>query len=376
MRSGIIGLIIGVVVGIVIGATVIAPRLHPSPRAQPAAPAAPAEVARELPKLILPRPAVEMKLAGAFPEETPLAGSLGRRFDVRVSETSRGQVEIRFHRPGALVPPADIFDAVASGAVDAGFVAPGLMPLPTRAMQVFGGVPFGPDAAELLAWLDFGGGKALLVELAHRRGVHPLVCGILPEAAAGWFRREVETTSDLRGLKMAVDGFGADTLRRLGVDVRELEAGAIGEALDNRVIDAAALSAPAIDRAFGLQNRLSQYYFPGWQRSPSVVLLLINLQQWEALKSSQRVLIETVCGDNVTFALGASEALQHQAIKDLYTEGVQFQRWPAPIREELRRAWSQVTEELANRDADFRRVWTSLGEFRDRYRSWRELSDR
>jgi TRAP-type mannitol/chloroaromatic compound transport system substrate-binding protein len=107
-----------------------------------------------------------------------------------------------------------------------------------------------------------------------------------------------------------------------------------------------------------------------------VLLLLVNRQKWEALKSSQRLLIETVCGDNVTFALAESESLQYQALKDLYAEGVQFQRWPPSVREDLRRAWIQITEELANRDAEFRRVWSSLGEFRERYRTWQELSDR
>jgi TRAP-type mannitol/chloroaromatic compound transport system substrate-binding protein len=377
MRSGIIGMIVGVVVGIVIGATVIAPRLHPAPKAANATPpAAPADVARDLPKLLLPRPAVEMKMAGAFDEATPLAGSLGRRFDTRLSETSRGQMEVRFFQPGALVPAADLLDSIAAGAVDAGFVAPGLLAPKTPALQLFGGIPFGPGAEELLAWINFGGGRELLADIAGRQGVHAIVCGLLPAAAAGWFREEIETAADLRGLRMRAVGLGATALARLGVEVKPIDPTQIAAALEDRSIDAAALSAPAIDKSFGLQSRVSNYYFPGWQQSPSALLLVINKQKWDGLKSSQRMLMETVCGDNVSFALAQGEAVQLQAIKDLYAQGVAFQRWPSPLREDLRRAWTQIAEELANRDAEFRRAWTSLAGFRDQYRVWRDLTDR
>lgn len=374
MRSGVIGLIIGAVIGIVIGATVIAPRLHsPAPTAE-APPVPPAEVARDLPKLLLPRPAVEMKLAAAFGEETPLAGSLARRLVVRLSEASRGQIEMRFHEPGTLVASGDVLGAVASGAVDAGFIAPGITAPEKRALQIFAGVPFGPDADELLAWLDVGGGRQHLVDLGHRLGVHPVACGMLPAAAAGWFRDEIETLADLRGLRIRANGLGSTALKRLGAETREADPRVLVEAIDNQEIDAAILAAPAIDRHFELQSRLKVYYFPGWQQSPSLLLLLVHLPKWEALKSSQRVLIDTVCGDNLTFAIAESPALQIDAVRALYADGVRFERWPAPLREELRRAWTQLAEELASRDAEFRRVWTSLADFRDRYQVWRDLN--
>ena len=377
MRSGIIGGIVGVVIGIVIGATVIAPRLHPeAPQSAAAPPSPPAEVARELPRLLLPRPAVEMKMAGAVSGETPLAGTLGRRFDTLISEASRGQMEIQFYEPGTLVPPGDLFEAVASGAVDAGFAPPAMLSSKIAGLQVFGGVPFGPGAAEFLAWIDFGGGRELLEKIGEAHGTRAMVCGLLPEAAAGWFRKEIEITADLRGIKMAIDGLGARVLERLGVQTRPLDLSQVGPSVENGAIDAVAFSAPALDLHLGLHNHLKYYYFPGWQQSSSALLLLVNLGKWQNLKSSQRVLIETVCGDNVSFALAEGEAMQFAALQDLYAAGVQFRRWPSSIREELQRSWAQIVEELASRDAEFRRVWTSLSNFRKQYGVWGDLSKR
>ncbi|MFO1152993.1 MAG: C4-dicarboxylate ABC transporter [Rhodospirillales bacterium] len=375
MRRGIIGGIIGAVIGIVIGATVIAPRLHPKGAPLSAAPPSPpAEVARELPRLLLPRPDVEMKMASAVSSNMPLAGSLGRRFDKLVSESSRGQIEIQLYEPGVLVPTQDLLDAVASGAIDAGFVPPALLGNDITALHIFGGVPFGPDAAEFLAWIDFGGGREILDKIGEANGTHALVCGMLPASAAGWFRKEVEISADLRGLNMAVGGLGARALERLGVKTRRLDLTQVDAILDSGTIDAVAFSAPAQDVYVGLQNRLKFYYFPGWQQSPSAVLLLVNLGKWRALKSSQRVLIETVCGDNVSFSLAEGAAMQYQALQDLHAAGVQFRRWPSPVRDELQRNWTQIVEELASRDAEFRRTWASLSAFRKQYSVWGDLS--
>jgi TRAP-type mannitol/chloroaromatic compound transport system substrate-binding protein len=341
-----------------------------------AAPAPPVEVARELPRLLLPRPDVEIKMAGAVSSAIPLAGSLARRLDTLVSEASRGQIEIQLFEPDVLVPSGDLLEAVASGAVDAGFAPPAMLGSDIAALQIFGGVPFGPGADEFLAWIEFGGGREILEKIGEAHGTRALVCGMLPESAAGWFRKEIEITGDLRGLKMAVGGLGARALERLGVQTRSLDLAHIGAALESGAIDAVAFSAPALDLQVGLSNHLKYYYFPGWQQSPSALLLLVNLGKWQNLKSSQRVLIETACGDNVSFSLAEGAAIQYAALQDLNAAGVQFRRWPSSIRDELQRGWPQIVEELASGDAEFRRVWASLSAFRQQYGVWGELSQR
>ncbi len=370
MRNGGIGLIIGVVLGIVIGATVIAPRLNPQQRGSAPPVPPPEEIAKDLPKLLLPRPAVEMRMASAFASTMPIAGPLARRFDRQISEVSRGEMEIRFHEPGVLVPVTDLLDAVASGAVDAAFVAPGLLNETTPAFGLYGGFPFGPGIDGFLAWLFADEGISLLDELTHARGIHAVVCGVLPAAAAGWFRQPLELVADLRGLKISINGLGAKVLARLGAQPQPLDLATIKDTITAGKVDAVAFASPALDRYVGFQTVLANYYLPGWERSPGAIALIMNLKKWKELRSTQRLQIETVCGDNLRSAIADGESAQYEALKDLKAGGTQLQRLPTPIRDELRRVWSQIAEEEGNTNADFRRVWTSLSRFREEYEVW------
>ncbi len=372
MRSGGIGLIIGVVLGIVVGATVIAPRLTPQQRGTaPVSP--PQEIAKDLPKLLLPRPGVEMKMASAVPSSMPIAGALGRRFDRRISEVSRGEIEISFNEPGALVPTGDLFEAVASGAVDAAFVAPGLIATPLPAFNLYGGYPFGPRSNALIAWLYAGEGMEILQEMAEAHGMRAIVCGVLPAAAAGWFREPVEIVTDLRGLKVGINGLGAKALHRLGAQTHTFDATTVKQAIEAQRLDGVIYSAPSIDRAVGFQDLLSNYYLPGWQQSPGVLAVLVNIKKWRQLRSGQRVQVETVCGDNVRDALADGEAAQYQALKELQEGGTTLYRWPTPIRDELRRAWLQIVEEEGTASAEFRRVWASMNKFREEHAQWDDI---
>ncbi|NJO55028.1 MAG: C4-dicarboxylate ABC transporter [Rhodospirillales bacterium] len=366
MRNGGIGLIIGIVLGIVIGATIIAPRMTPQPKGAPPTPVtSPAEIAKDLPKLLLPRPELEMKMASGVPSAMPIAGSLAKRLDRRVSEVSRGQLDLQFFEPGVLVPVEDLFPAVASGAVDAAFLAPWELDATISALQLYGGFPFGPTEDELLAWLYSGNGISLLEEIAGARGVHPVVCGILPKSAAGWFRDQVEVIADLRGKKIAINGLGAMVLSRIGAKTRSLDLSSVKEEIHEGRLDAAVFSVPSIDRFEGFQTVLSNYYFPGWQRSPGVLLLIVNSKRWAALRSTQRIQIQTVCGDNVRDSLANSGALDYAVMRELRDNGVNLERWPVAIRDELSRTWTQIVEEESSFNADFRRVWTSLAQFRE-----------
>lgn len=370
MRNGGIGLIIGIVLGIVIGATVIAPRLAPKQRVATAPTPSPQEVAKDLPKLLLPRPAVEMRMASTVESSMPIAGGLARRFDRRIGEVSRGEMEIRFHEPGALAPVSDLFEAVASGAVDAAFIAPGIVETPVPALALYGGFPFGPRNNTLVSWLYAGGGVDLLREITEARGVRIVVCGLLPAAAAGWFSRPVEIVADLRGMPIAINGLGAKVLSRLGAKTQPFTLQSIKSALEAKAVDAVVFSSPSIDRYVGFQSLLTNYYVPGWQQSPGIVAVLFNAKKWKELRSTQRIQVETVCGDNVRDSLAEGEATQYDALKALRADGTNLERWPTGIRDELQRSWSQIVEEEGNADAEFRRVWTSISQFREEHAIW------
>ena len=300
-------------------------------------------------------------------------GTLGKRLEERIKAVSDGKFRIKFHEPGALVPPLETFDAVAAGAVEAGWSTPGYWAGKEPALQLFASVPFGPGAGEYLAWYYFGGGRQMFEEIYARHNIHGLVCGMIAPEASGWFREEIHSIEDLRGKKMRFFGLGAQVLEKLGVSTQLLASGDIFPALELGTIDATEFSMPAIDLDLGFYQAAKHYYFPGWHQQSTFFELMINKQAWEALDDTQRAQIETVCGDSVREGLAEGEYIQFAALQSLREKGVQIHRWPPEILTALSNAWDEVAAEQSAADPDFKRVWESLQAFRANYKEWRAL---
>lgn len=387
MRNGIIGIVVGLIVGIVVGATVIAPRLTstlPDDAAavlkdtlkvgtESAADVEPSSDVTEAEKIIT-GPTVRWRMASAFPGDLPLMGTQAKRIEWETWRVSDGNLEIRFHEPDSLVPVSDMFAAVKSGAVDAGFIAPANWPRDIPSLQLFGAPPFGPSAAEHLAWIYFGGGQEMLAKLAAKAGVHAIACGFLPTEGAGWFRKPVRTLEDLKGLRVRMTGLAGKVLDRIGAEAIPLPDGEILAALEVGSIDGAEFSMPAVDLKLGLHKLARHYYFPGWHQPATLLPLIVNLDRWNALSAIQKTQINSVCGDNVRHGLAEGGALQTSALLTITKAGVKVGRWPAEVMSALRKAWAELADAQAAQDPDFKAVWDHLSAFRRDYEIWHDLS--
>jgi TRAP-type mannitol/chloroaromatic compound transport system substrate-binding protein len=344
----------------------------------PAKPAAAPTKPAELPATPPPPPAgqktIHWKMGSAYGSNLPQLGTLAKRLDRDIWRVSDGRLEIKFHEPGALVPPLEMFDAVRAGAIDAAFSSPGFWGNKVPALQLFAAVPFGPSAKEYLAWIYFGGGKELFEDIYHANGIHSIFCGMIAPEASGWFKSRIRTVHDLQGLRMRIFGLGAKVVRKLGVTPTQLTDGDIYMAFESGAIDAAEFSMPAIDLKLGLQRMAKNYYFPGWHQPATLFELMINLDKWKALPVTAKAQVEAVCGDNIRYGLAEGEARQYAALKELQAQGVEFRRWPGEIMEALAAAWDSVVKEEIKADADFKKTWESLKAFRHDYAIWHELS--
>ena len=377
MHNTAIGVAAGLVAGVVVGITVIAPMLNLSPpapeRQREAKPGTTAVTRLTLPPKESNEAVVRWRMGSAYAASLPQLGSLAKRLEERIWRVSGGTMEIRFHEPDTLVPTARMFDAVASGAIDAAFSSPALWADRAPALQLFAAVPFGPAAPEFLAWVYFGGGRQLMEDVYRRQNVHGIICGLIAPEASGWFRKEIRVLEDLGGLRMGMSGLGAKVMAKLGVQTVSLAGGDMFVALERGEIDATEFSMPAIDLKLGFHRMGKHYYFPGWHQPATLFDLIVNKGLWDALDGTRKAQVEAVCGDNVRHGLAEGEALQFQALKELQSQGVRLHRWPTEIMEALERSWSEVADEEAAADPDFKDAWKSLSAFREDYAIWREL---
>lgn len=313
-------------------------------------------------------------LQSTYPGSLTQLGTLGIRIAEQITAITGGEITVTFQNPGAVVPALEVFDAVGSGAVEAGWSTPGYWAGRVPALQLLAAVPFGPQAGEYLAWVKFGGGQELLDELYEPHNIKSVMCGIIAPEASGWFREEINSVEDLRGLTMRFFGLGALVMEKMGVSTQLLAGGDIFPALELGTIDATEFSMPAIDLNLGFYQVASYYYFPGWHQQSTLFDLMINLDLWEDLSEQQQLMIETVCDANIAYGLAEGEALQFEALRILEEEhGVNIRSWSEEDLAALEAAWHEVAREQSEADADFARTYESYTNFRANYARWREI---
>ncbi|MFC3051261.1 TRAP transporter substrate-binding protein [Kordiimonas pumila] len=315
-------------------------------------------------------PETHWRMSSTYPSSLIQLGTLGKRLESEIAHVSGGTVTLEFVEPGVLAPPFEIFDAISYGAIEAGWSTPGYWAGKEPALQLFSSVPFGPSAPEYLGWFDFGGGKELFEEIYHKHNIHSIICGMTPPEASGWFKKEIKTIDDFKGLKIRFFGLGAKVLEEVGAAPQLIAGGEIYQALELGTIDATEYAMPAVDYKMGFYEVANHYYFPGWHQQSTFFELMINLDKWNSLSETQQHQINTVCAANVRYGISEGEALQAEAIVNIEKAGVQIHTWSPEILSELRTAWDKVATELAENNPDFKRAWVSLQTFRETYQGW------
>lgn len=315
---------------------------------------------------------IRWRMTSTYPSTLLQIGTLGKQLSDEVNKLSAGSMEFKFFEPGVLAPPFETFDAVSFGAVEVGWSTPGYWAGKEPALQLFASVPFGPSAPEYLAWYDYGGGQAMFEELYHGHNIHSIICGVTPPEAAGWFKREIKTMDDFKGLKIRFFGLGAKVMEEVGAAPQLIAGGEIYQALELGTIDATEYAMPAVDERLGFYEVAQHYYFPGWHQQSTFFELMINLEAWNSLSDTQKYIVETACSANVRRGLSEGEALQAAALARLEEKGVNIHTWSPEILAGLRVAWDKVVQDMAASDPKFNEAWTSLQDFRARYRGWAE----
>jgi TRAP-type mannitol/chloroaromatic compound transport system substrate-binding protein len=326
------------------------------------------------PSLAADGPQVSLDVASTFPGSMPILGDAARQLSDRIFVVSGGELALKFHEPGKLVPAADTVNGVAKGTVPAAWAGAGWFAGADSAFNMFSAVPFGPGIGEYMAWMYHGGGLEMAREMFHRSGVHNIPCIIIPPEASGWFRTEIKSVDDLRGLRMRFFGLGAKVMQKVGVVTQQLPPGEILAALKSGTLDATEFSLPSMDQPLKFHTVAKYYYFPGWHQQATFFDLYVNKAVWDSLAERHKALLETACGDTMRSTIAAGEAAQWKAMKEMQAAGVVLKRWPPAVLVTLEKTWNEVVAEESARNPNFKRVYESYAAFRDNYSIWRHFS--
>ena len=315
---------------------------------------------------------VRIQLGGAFPSTTAVLGPAQARVVEAMKVLSAGSLDVRYFEPGALMPASQYFDAVSNGSLDMAWTVSGFFTGKDIAFAMFAAVPFGPEAGEYLAWMRYGGGEKLMKELHAKYNIEVLSCGMIAPEASGWFRKEIKSLDDLKGLKMRFFGLGAIVMQKLGVATQLLQAGEIFQALQLGTIDATEFSMPVMDLTLGFHQVAKHYYFPGWHQMATFNHLYVSKQKWAELSDTQKAMVKAACDANMLEQFAEGEAKQFGALKELQAKGVSLHYWPKEILSAYEKTWNEVAIEQSAKSPEFKKAWDSYSEFRAGYKLWRD----
>jgi TRAP-type mannitol/chloroaromatic compound transport system substrate-binding protein len=323
--------------------------------------AAPAVVTAQAPRVL--------KMQSAWPA-SDIFQDMAVQYVERVDRMSGGRLKIDLLPAGAVVQAFQVQDAVADGVLDAGHWVTAYAYGKNKAMSLFGTGPvFGADAAQLLAWINYGGGKDLYRELIQDilgLNIVSFFAFPMPTQPLGWFKQPITSVDQLQGLKYRTVGLATDVLQSMGMSITQLPGGEIVPALERGVIEAFEFNNPTSDRRFGAQDVASDYMLGSYHQAAEFFEIMYNRQLFESLDEDLRAILEYAAEAASTANYGLAMDQYSADLQKLINEdGINVHRTPESVMQAQLEAWDKVLEGLLQ-DEYFAKVVASQKEWSER----------
>lgn len=347
-----------------------APTQGQAPTAAPAASPTAAQVAQTN------LPEINWQMATSWPLGLDTIFGGAQVFAERVAALTGGRFKIDPRPAGELAPGLQVLDVVSQGAVPIGHTA-SYYYVGKSPVTAFGtALPFGFNYQQQNAWLYEGGGLKLLQDFyAKTFNVIQFPAGNTGVQMGGWFRKEINTVADLRGLKMRIPGLGGQVLSKLGVTVQVIAGGEIFQALSTGAVDAAEWVGPYDDEKLQLNKAAEFYYYPGWWEPGPSLEVEINLDEWNKLPAEYQEAIKSAAYEANTIMMARYDARNNEALQRLIEGGAKLRPYSSEILEAAEKAAFELFDEFAAKDADFKAIFEQWKAFRDRIFAWHNINE-
>lgn len=317
-----------------------------------------------------------LRMVTTWPANFPGLGTAANNVAAYANAMSGGTLDIRVYAAGEIVSAFEAFDAVSEGTADMYHGAEYYWQGKSPAFNFFTAVPMGMTATEIMAWVEFGGGQELWDELAGQFNIKPFQAGNSGHQMGGWFKREINSLEDFRGLRMRIPGLGGNVLRELGGAAVTLSGGEIYPALQSGAIDATEWVGPWNDLAFGFYREAPFYYGPGFHEPGSCLGVGMNLDTWNGLDSDHQAIIQAACRAANNTCIAEFQFQNAVALNVLQTEhNIQLRSFTDEMWTRIGAISEQVVADTGNADTMTRRVYESYLGARNQMREWGRIAE-
>src|SRR4051812_31209384 len=310
-------------------------------------------------------PELKWRLTSSFPKSLDTIFGASEAFAKAVNEATDNKFQIQVFAAGELVPGLQAADAVTNGTVEMCHTASYYYfgKDPTFAFGT--AVPFGLNSRMQNAWQFFGGGMDLMNDFYKKFNIYGIPCGNTGCQMGGWFRKEIKTPDDLKGVKMRIGGFAGKVMSKLGLVPQQIAGGDIYPSLEKGTLDAAEWVGPYDDEKLGFQKVAKYYYYPGFWEGNAMLMMLVNEKKWNDLPRPYQAAIEAACAEGDVWMQARYDTQNPPALRRLVAAGAQLRAFPRPVLEAAEQATYELYDELGAKSAHFARIYPEWKKFRD-----------
>ncbi|RFC64123.1 twin-arginine translocation signal domain-containing protein [Fulvimarina endophytica] len=318
---------------------------------------------------------VQWRMTSSFPPSLDTIFGGGQDVAKYVREATNGAFDIQVFSAGEIVPGLQAADAVQNGTVEmchtAAYYYVGKSP--TWALGAV--IPYGLDNRGMNAWLYYGGGMDLLNAFYNENGLHYLPAGNTGTQMGGWFRREIGSLEDMKGLQMRIAGLAGRVMEQIGVVPQQIAGGDIYPALERGTIDAAEWIGPYDDEKLGFYQVAPYYYYPGFWEGNLALNCFINKQAWDGLSDTNRYVLETACRAANTEMMAEYDFKNPTALRSLVTNGAQLRAFPEDVLNATYDATLQLYSDLKGSDPSWGKIYDSMMAFQAEHFLWQQVAE-
>ena len=320
-------------------------------------------------------PTIKWRCASSFPKALDTIYGAAETAAKTVSDITGGKFQIQVFAGGEIVPGLQVADAVQNGTVECGHTAPYYYfgKDPTFAFGT--AIPFGLNQRQFDAWWFIGGGEQIYNEFLKDFNIVGILCGNTGAQMGGWFRKEIKSVADMKGLKMRIGGFAGQVLTKLGLVPQQIAGGDIYPSLEKGTIDAAEWVGPYDDEKLGFNKVAKYYYYPGWWEGGPALQMFVGTKALESLPPEYKAALYAGCGVGNTWMMAKYDAQNPAALRRLVAAGTQLRPFPKTVMDASFKAAMEVYAETSAKNAKFKKIYDHYVAFQKDEILWMRVTE-
>jgi TRAP-type mannitol/chloroaromatic compound transport system substrate-binding protein len=314
--------------------------------------------------------AIRWRLASSFPKALDTIFGAADVFAKAVKAMSGGKFEISVHAGGELVPPFGVVDATQNGTVEMAHTAPYYFFGKDETFALACAIPFGLNSRQMTAWMYEGNGLKLMREFYANYNIVNFPMGNTGAQMGGWYRKQIKSVADMKGLKFRVGGFAGKVVERMGGVPQNIPGGEIYQALEKGTIDAAEWVGPYDDQKLGFYKVAPFYHYPGWWEGGPQLDLYVNNKAYEGLSAENKAIIEAAASHAHTVMQAKYDAKNPEALKQLVANKTKLVAFPKPVLDLAFKEAMALYSEISAKNPNWKKVYTDYSNFRRDSNLW------